>query len=210
MPANRADRHADGLFRRRRGIRRRARRRTCRALARIVARHAVSSASPDGACANWGSTACSTSPRFPSWALPASPRACRRIMRRIRQVADDIVACRPGYAGPDRQSRLHPPRGQARQRRLPDLPIVKYVCPSVWAWRPGRAKAMRDYDRPRAGAVALRAEGAGRTRRARCDLCRPSAGRRLAGFAGRDRSRPSPEPIAARCCPAPGAAKCGC
>lgn len=31
------------------------------------------------------------------------------------------------------------------RRRLPRLPIVNYVCPSVWAWRSGRARAMRDY-----------------------------------------------------------------
>ncbi len=27
----------------------------------------------------------------------------------------------------------------------PDIPIIKYVCPSVWAWAPGRAPAMKAY-----------------------------------------------------------------
>lgn len=32
-------------------------------------------------------------------------------------------------------------------RRAPDIPIVDYVLPSVWAWRQGRARAMKKYIR---------------------------------------------------------------
>ncbi len=67
------------------------------------------------------------------------------LVARIRQTAAAIVAARPDALiiidSPDFTHRV------ARRVRaaLPNLPIVDYVSPSVWAWRPGRAKAMRSY-----------------------------------------------------------------
>ena len=66
-----------------------------------------------------------------------------KIMRRLRETADAIAASPPDLLvlvdSPDFTHRL-----AARVRaKLPKLPIVKYVAPTVWAWRPGRAAAMR-------------------------------------------------------------------
>ena len=67
------------------------------------------------------------------------------LIARIRETAAAIVAARPDALviidSPDFTHRV------ARRVRaaLPSLPIVDYVSPSVWAWRPGRAKAMLAY-----------------------------------------------------------------
>ncbi|HEY1864125.1 MAG TPA: lipid-A-disaccharide synthase [Roseiarcus sp.] len=67
------------------------------------------------------------------------------LIARIRKTAAAIVTARPDALviidSPDFTHRV------ARRVRaaLPELPIVDYVSPSVWAWRPGRAKAMRAY-----------------------------------------------------------------
>lgn len=67
------------------------------------------------------------------------------ILRRIRQAAGAVVAARPDVLviidSPDFSHRV------ARRVRsaAPDIPIVDYVSPSVWAWRPWRARAMRRY-----------------------------------------------------------------
>jgi lipid-A-disaccharide synthase len=73
--------------------------------------------------------------------LPRLPN----IWRRIRQTVKAVIA-----QNPDTLVILDSPefthQVAARVRRLkPDLPIVDYVSPSVWAWRPGRARKMRRY-----------------------------------------------------------------
>jgi lipid-A-disaccharide synthase len=65
------------------------------------------------------------------------------IWQRLRDTVDAVVAAKPDVLvlidAPEFTLRV-----AARvRRRLPDLPIVKYVSPTVWIWRPGRARAMR-------------------------------------------------------------------
>jgi len=77
--------------------------------------------------------------------LTAIPQRLPKIYRRIRETALAVVAARPDALvivdSPDFTHRV-----ARRVRRLcPSIPIIDYVSPSVWAWRPGRAKAMREY-----------------------------------------------------------------
>ncbi|HTQ81882.1 MAG TPA: lipid-A-disaccharide synthase [Pseudolabrys sp.] len=73
------------------------------------------------------------------------PMHLRKILRRIRQTADAVIAARPDVLviidSPEFTHRV----ARNVRARAPALPIVDYVCPSVWAWRPGRARAMRAY-----------------------------------------------------------------
>lgn len=68
-----------------------------------------------------------------------------RLIRRIGQTANAIAAQKPDCLitidSPDFSLRV------AKKVRAanPAIPIVHYVCPSVWAWRPGRAVAMKPY-----------------------------------------------------------------
>lgn len=77
--------------------------------------------------------------------LTAIPQRLPRIFRRIRETAQAVVAVQPDALvivdSPDFTHRV-----ARRVRRLaPTIPIIDYVSPSVWAWRPGRARAMRAY-----------------------------------------------------------------
>jgi len=68
-----------------------------------------------------------------------------RLMRRISQTAAMIAAERPDCLvtidSPDFSLRV----AKKVRATAPAIPIVHYVCPSVWAWRPGRAVAMKPY-----------------------------------------------------------------
>ncbi len=64
------------------------------------------------------------------------------IWRRIRQSVDAVMAQDPAaLVILDSPEFTHQVAKRVR-RRKPDLPIVDYVSPSVWAWRPGRARKM--------------------------------------------------------------------
>ncbi|MFT4098116.1 MAG: lipid-A-disaccharide synthase [Rhodoblastus sp.] len=68
-----------------------------------------------------------------------------RLLRRIDETARAIVAAEPDALviidSPDFTHRV----AKKVRALAPAIPIVDYVSPSVWAWRPGRAPAMRAY-----------------------------------------------------------------
>jgi len=69
----------------------------------------------------------------------------RTIVRRVHQTVDAAVDMNPhALVILDSPEFTHAVAKRVR-RRLPDLPVIDYVSPSIWAWRPGRAKKMRRY-----------------------------------------------------------------
>jgi lipid-A-disaccharide synthase len=67
------------------------------------------------------------------------------LIRRVHSLVDAIVASRPDILVIiDSPDFTHAVARRVR-RRLPQLPVIDYVCPSVWAWRQGRARKMRRY-----------------------------------------------------------------
>ena len=77
--------------------------------------------------------------------LAAVVKQLPKILRLIKQTATAVTEASPDILviidSPDFTHRV------ARRVRASDprIPIVDYVSPSVWAWRPGRARAMRTY-----------------------------------------------------------------
>ena len=68
-----------------------------------------------------------------------------KILRLIRHTADAVMAAAPDVLviidSPDFTHRV----ARRVRDREPAIPIVDYVSPTVWAWRPGRARAMVAY-----------------------------------------------------------------
>jgi lipid-A-disaccharide synthase len=67
------------------------------------------------------------------------------LLRRMNDTARAAVSARPDVLviidSPDFTHRV----ARRVRRAAPHIPIVDYVSPSVWAWRSGRARAMRAY-----------------------------------------------------------------
>jgi len=73
--------------------------------------------------------------------LPKLPR----IIRRVHQTVSAAIAFKPDIVVIIDSPEFTHPIAKRIRKRAPDIPIVDYVSPSVWAWRPGRAKKMRAY-----------------------------------------------------------------
>lgn len=77
--------------------------------------------------------------------LAAIPKRLPMILRRIRETTDAVLRARPDVLviidSPDFTHRV----ARRVRARDPSIPIVDYVSPTVWVWRPGRARKMRGY-----------------------------------------------------------------
>ena len=68
-----------------------------------------------------------------------------KLVRLIRQTTDAVIAAAPDILviidSPDFTHRV----ARKVRSQQPSIPIIDYVSPTVWAWRPGRARAMISY-----------------------------------------------------------------
>src|SRR5258708_27447915 len=77
--------------------------------------------------------------------LAAVAKQLPKILRLIRETAAAVTQASPDILviidSPDFTHRV----ARRVRARDPSIPIIDYVSPSVWAWRPGRARAMCAY-----------------------------------------------------------------
>ena len=77
--------------------------------------------------------------------IGAAVRKIPLVLQRIRETADAVIANNPDALiiidSPDFTHRV----ARRVRKHAPHIPILNYAPPSVWAWRPWRARAMRRY-----------------------------------------------------------------
>ncbi|MBX9710425.1 MAG: lipid-A-disaccharide synthase [Xanthobacteraceae bacterium] len=75
----------------------------------------------------------------------AIPKKLPMLLRRIRKATEAVLRAKPDVLviidSPDFTHRV----ARRVRRRDPSIPIIDYVSPTVWAWRPGRARVMKQY-----------------------------------------------------------------
>jgi lipid-A-disaccharide synthase len=77
--------------------------------------------------------------------LTAIARQLPMLLSRIKQASEAVLRAKPDVLviidSPDFTHRV----ARRVRRRDPSIPVVDYVSPTVWAWRPGRARVMKRY-----------------------------------------------------------------
>lgn len=120
-------------------------------------------------------------------------RRLPRIVKRVHATVESAMRFDPhAVVIIDSPEFTHPIAKRIRKRR-PDIPIVDYVSPSVWAWRPGRARKMRPYVDHILGILPFEPETHVRLGGPPCTYVGHSLIERLDGMRALD-----PEPLATR------------
>ena len=108
----------------------------------------------------------------------AIPKRLPAILRRIRATVEAVVQRNPDVLviidSPEFTHRV----AKRVRAAAPAIPIVDYVSPSVWAWRPGRARKMRHYVDHVLGLLPFEPDVHRRLGGPPCTLCRASVDRR--------------------------------
>ncbi|MEZ5811461.1 MAG: lipid-A-disaccharide synthase [Rhizobiaceae bacterium] len=77
--------------------------------------------------------------------VSAVVRDMPRLLRLIGSTARQVAAAKPDCVVTIDSPAFNLRVARKIRRLDPSIPIVKYVCPSVWAWLPGRAARMKAY-----------------------------------------------------------------
>lgn len=109
-----------------------------------------------------------------------------RIIGRVYETIRAGVAMNPDAVVIIDSPEFTHPIAKRIRRRLPDVPVIDYVSPSVWAWRAGRAKKMARYVDHVLALLPFEVEAHARLGGPRCTYVGHPLGERADWIAGRD------------------------